>query len=343
MSSSGQSVPEGPHTSLLPGLGLAGLLAVLAIGLGRWPLLQKLLPLSPLLLAIGLGAVVGNSLKLPPTFKPGLVFALKKVLRLGIILLGFRISLSQVQAVGWQGLLLLCVCVGACFGFTLWCGRRLGIDLKLTLLLASGISICGASAIVATDAVIEAEEHDCAYAVALITLFGTLGMLAYPLLQLLLQLSPAGYGLWTGASLHEVAQVVAAGFAHGEASGQMASLVKLTRVVFLVPVTLGLLLWQLNRRQGPDRLDWGKLPIPWFVFGFLGVIGLNSLNWLPATLTAAFTELDLWLLTMSMAALGTETRLDKLKASGLKPLWLGLASSLFISLLSLGLIVLWRP
>lgn len=333
---------SGRLTPLLPGLGLTGSLAALALLMARWPLLQKAIPLSPLMLAIAFGALasnLGSRSGLPASLKPGLVFCLKKVLRLGIILLGFKISLGQIQAIGWQGLLLLTICVAATFGFTIWCGRKLGLSSKLTLLLASGTSICGASAIVATDAVIEAEEQDCAYAVATITLFGTLGMLLYPVLQWLLQLSPQGYALWTGASLHEVAQVVAAGFAHGESSGKLATLVKMTRVIFLIPVTVGLLIWSLRQqRTDQARLDWGKVPVPWFVFGFLLVICLNSLAWLPPALTAALVELDLWLLTLAMAALGIETRLDKLRATGLKPLWLGLATSLFISGLALALI-----
>lgn len=328
------------YVQLLPGLALAALLSLFAVTLSRWPQLKQLLPVSPLMLAILLGAVLGNSLKLPAACKPGLTFAVKKVLRLAIILLGFKISLIQLQAIGWQGLVLLAVCVTGCFFFTLWCGRRLGLGQNLTLLLAAGTSICGASAIVATDAVIEAEENDCAYAVATITLFGTLGMLLYPVLQFVLKLPLAHYGLWTGASLHEVAQVVAAGFAHGDISGQMASLVKMTRVIFLIPVTLGLLIWRLRAQQGHRRLEWAKVPIPWFVFGFLAVIAVNSCNWLPASLVGGFNEIDTWLLTLAMAGLGIETRLDKLKATGLKPLWLGLASSLFISLLSLGLIAL---
>ena len=164
-------------------------------------------------------------------------------------------------------------------------------------------------------------------------------MVAYPLLQSLLQLPPQHYGLWVGASIHEVGQVVAAGFAHGEQTGQLASLVKLTRVVFLVPVTLGLLLWSLGQK-GAGKLDWGKIPFPWFVLAFSGVILFNSLALLPPTWTGTLIGLDLFLLTLAMAALGLETRLDKLKASGLKPLYLGLASSLFISGLTLGAMAL---
>lgn len=326
------------QSKLWPGLGLCLVLATVAISLSRsW---LTALNLSPLLLGILLGCLLGNSIKLPASLKPGLSFSLKKLLKLGIVLLGLKISLNQLYSIGWQGLLLLSLCVCGCFGFTLLCGRWLGLESKLSLLLAAGTSICGASAIVATESLIEAKESDTAYAIGIISLFGSLGMLLYPLAQWLLGLSAQNYGIWVGASLHEVAQVVAAGFAHGEQSGQLASLIKMARVVFLVPLSLGLLAWSLGQqtRQLSSGLEWRKIPIPWFVLGFLGLMLLNSSQLLPAAWIQGLLELDLWLLTLAMVALGLETNLDKLKATGLKPLWLGLSSSLFICLLALSLI-----
>jgi uncharacterized integral membrane protein (TIGR00698 family) len=331
--------------SLLPGMALAIIIAGLAMTIAQSPLLKKSLSLSPLILAIVMGGLLGNLIHWPASYKPGLTFALKKILRLGIILLGFKISLSQVQSLGWQGLVLVTLCVSACFAFTVYLGRKLGLSPKLSLLLASGTSICGASAIVATDALIEAEDQDCAYAVATITLMGTLAMFVYPLLQLVGHLSPQNYGLWVGSSIHEVAQVIAAGFAHGESSGQSASLVKMTRVIYLVPLILGLLVWNLRQQKisAFKALKWRELPLPWFVLLFIGIIGLNSLQIMPAAWVKNLLEFDQFLITVSMAALGVETHLDKLKATGLKPLWLGFGASVFISLFSLGLITLLYP
>ncbi|MGE3728807.1 MAG: YeiH family protein [Candidatus Sericytochromatia bacterium] len=331
--------------SLMPGVGLSALLAGLSIWISRGPELPKGLPLSPLLLAIFMGLLLGNLRSWPALYKPGLTFSLKKILRLGIILLGFKISLSQVQSIGWQGLILLSLTVCSSFFFTIWLGKRLGLSSKLSLLLASGTSICGASAIVATDAVIEAEEQDCAYAVATITLMGTLAMTLYPLAQMALHFSPQVYGVWVGASIHEVAQVIAAGFAHGDQSGQVASLVKMTRVVYLVPVIFGLLAWhiRIQSQNETKKLNWKELPLPWFVLLFVGMIGVNSLQILPAKLVQGLVEIDLFLICMSMSALGLETRLDKLRATGLKPLWLGLGASIFISLTSLGLLAALYP
>lgn len=294
--------------------------------------------ISPLMLAMLLGAVLGNLWKLPKQSKAGLTFCLKKVLRWGIVLLGFKISLIQMSTVGWQGLIIISLCVFACFTFTVWCGKRLGIPQNLSLLIAAGTSICGASAIIATDSILEADESDTAYAVATITLFGTLAMIAYPLMQWFLAFKPESYGIWVGASIHEVAQVVAAGFAHGELSGQTASMIKMARVIYLIPVTLFLMFWVQKQRHQQGPLDFKKIPVPWFVFGFLGAILLNSTGLLPTILVKALLEVDLIFLTLAMAALGLETNLNKLKASGLKPLYLGLASSALISFLALGLI-----
>jgi len=315
----------------LPGLGLAALLALVSLALAPY------VPLSSLMLAMLLGLGLGHSGRLSPRFDAGLVFGMKQMLRLAIVFLGFRISLGQVQAVGWQGLVLLTLVVALSFGFTLWLGQKLELNPKLTLLLASGVSICGASAVVATDAVIEAEEQDCAYAVATITLFGTLAMVIYPLLQLFFPWPLDWYGLWVGASVHEVAQVVAAGFAHGDEAGQLASLVKLTRVIYLIPVMAGLLLWQVYRSR-QTQADWKKVPIPWFVLGFMLVIGGHSWLELPAPLLTGLHLTGQFLLALAMAALGLSTRLDKLRARGLKPAYLGLGSSLFIGGLSWALI-----
>lgn len=316
----------------LSGLIVCTLIAGLAI------VLDPFLPLNTLMIALLMGMGL-SAIKTPPeSWRPGIVFGMKKVLRLAIILLGLRISFLEVQQLGWSSLLLIILCVSLTFGFTLAVGRWLKLSPKSNLLMASGISICGASAILAADAVIEAEDSDTVYAIATITLLGTTAMLSYPLLQGLLDLSALHYSLWVGSSVHEVAQVVAAGFARGEATGELATVVKLTRVVLLVPIMLLLVLYQ--RRQSQNNKAY-KVPIPWFVLGFLAMMLANP--YLPASLKTPLGLLGQFTLTLSMAALGLETRLDKLRSAGLKPLYLGVLSSLFISLLSLGLIFTLHP
>lgn len=320
-----------------PGLLLCLLLAVLALGLAPY------LPLNALMLALLMGILVAASGattgRWGEYYRPGIVFSMKKVLRLAIILLGLRIGLNQVQSLGWSSLLIIFGGVVLTFGLTLWLGRCLKLNIQSSILMASGVSICGASAVLAAESVIEAEESETVYTVAVITLLGSTAMLVYPALQWFLALTPAHYGLWVGASVHEVAQVVAAGFAHGEQTGQLATVVKLTRVLALVPVMLLLVLYQ--QRLQATQAGLRQIPIPWFVLGFLGLMLLSES--LPEELKGPLNGLGQLTLTLSMAALGLETRLDKLRAVGLRPLYLGLGASVFLSLFSLSLIYGLKP
>lgn len=316
----------------LPGLIFCGGIALLAMAVAPF------LPLNALMVALLLGMGY-SALRTPPdTWRPGIVFGMKKVLRLAIILLGLRLSVAEVQQLGWSSVTVILLCVLSTFGITLLLGRGLRLSSKGSLLMASGISICGASAILAADAIIEAEESETVYAVATITLLGTVAMLSYPLLQNLLQLSQLHYGLWVGSSIHEVAQVVAAGFAQGEATGELATLSKLTRVLLLVPIMLLLAVYQRRQNKQQQRL---QVPIPWFVLGFVAMMLIHP--FLPGAVTRPLGVLGQFTLTLSMAALGLETRLDKLRAAGLRPLYLGVLSSLWISGVSLGALYFLQP
>lgn len=316
----------------LSGLILCSLIALVAMTLAPF------LPLNALMVALLLGMALSALWQVPTTWRPGVIFSMKKVLRLAIILLGLRLSVAEVQQLGWSSVGLILLCVISTFGVTLLLGRWLKLSTPGSVLMASGISICGASAILAADAIVEAEESETVYAVATITLLGTVAMLSYPLLQNLLHLSELHYGLWVGSSVHEVAQVVAAGFAQGETTGELATITKLTRVLLLVPIMFALALYQRQKTRHQQSL---QVPIPWFVFGFLGVMLIHP--FLPTVLTQPLGLLGQFTLTLSMAALGLETRLDKLRAAGLRPLYLGVLSSLWISGLSLGTLYLLQP
>ena len=334
-----QAPPSLPHHSPksptpIAGLVLTSSLALLSTLLHALPGLEFL---SSLILAVLLGIVVRNVFGVPAACQPGIRFSLKRILRLAIILLGLRLSFSQVLSVGSMGLGIVALVLGSTFVFTCWLGRQLGVSRQLTQLIAAGTSICGASAVVATNGVIEGSDEDVAYAVTIVTVFGTLSMLLYPLLFGLLNLSPEAFGLWTGASIHEVAQVVAAAFQTGQLSGDLATIAKLSRVVFLIPVMLllGILSFRYRQQSGPSEQT---LPIPWFVVGFVVLIGVNSFDLLPTGFTAAVIQGNHFLLTIALVAMGLETKLHKLKQMGLRPLYLGAAAWLFISLVSLGLV-----
>ncbi len=323
---------------ILPGLALAALIAALAFGL-------RLLPgvgvLSPLILAILIGMAFHNLIGTPAAAKPGVSFSLKRVLRAGIVLLGLQLTAQQVIAVGGVGVALIVTTLLATFAFTTWLGRALRIEPGLTQLIAAGSSICGASAVIATNTVTRARDEDVAYAVACVTIFGSLSMMLMPLVGGMLNMGPHAFGLWTGASIHEVAQVVAAAYARGQEAGEFGTIAKLTRVMMLAPMvlTLGAVAARRLRRQGGEA---GRAapPVPWFVLGFVAMVGLASTGWMPEGTKPFTTGMTQFLLATALAAMGLETDVRRLAAEGIRPALLGAGAWLFISLFSLALVLL---
>ena len=325
--------------SSVPGLFLTATIAAAAFGLRN---LSGITALSPLIVAIVLGIAFHNTVGTPAAFKPGVVFSMRRVLRFAIILLGLQLSLSQVVEVGGAGLAIIASTLAATFLFTVWLGCRLGVDRKLAELIAAGTSICGASAVVATNTVTRASDEDVAYAVACVTVFGSASMLLYPVLEGLLQLTPHAFGLWAGASVHEIAQVVAAAFQNDVDSGNFAMIAKLSRVMLLAPMILALSCFSAGKPQ-TDRVEGSKrrsVPVPWFVLGFVAMMLLNSLNVIPYPEKAWLVQTTTFLLTVALAAMGLETDVGKLRAKGGKPLLVGAGSWLFISAFSLVLVEL---
>ena len=307
----------GRQRGIWPGLVLTGTITAAAFSLRELPGAAML---SPMILAVLAGMVFANVLGRQPPARAGLAFSQQTLLRLGIVLLGFQLTAGQVLAFGAGGLAVVASALAATFVFTLALGRLLGIDAGLVRLIAAGTSICGASAIVATNAVARAREEDVAYAVAAITLFGTAAMLAYPLLAPVLGLDPYSFGIWAGASIHEVAQVVGAGFQLGEAAGEAGVVAKLARVAMLAPMVI--LLGMAARRDAS------------------AVVALNSAVDLPAGMRDGASLAATLLLTLGLAAVGLQTDISALRSRGLAPLLLALAASLFIACISLALVKL---
>ncbi|MCA0034545.1 YeiH family protein [Mesorhizobium sp. B263B2A] len=290
---------------------------------------------SPMILAVVAGMVYSNMLGTPAHAKAGIAFSQKRLLRFAIVLLGFQLTLGQVVSIGAGGVGIVAATLGATFVFTITLGRLIGVDAKLAQLIAAGTSICGASAIVATNIVTDARDEDVTYAVASITLFGTVAMLGFPLLAPVLGLDQHAFGLWAGASIHEVAQVIGAGFQNGTQSGEIATVAKLTRVAMLAPMVVAL---GLMARRGSRDQAGARPPMPWFVVAFVAIVALNSLVAIPAEVKTAMALATAVMLTMGLAAMGLQADISQLRSRGLRPLALAFSAFLFIGGFSLMLV-----
>ena len=284
----------------------------------------KHLSFSPLIVGIVLGMIYANSLRnhLPKTWVPGIQFCTKQVLRTGIVLYGFKLTFQSVIDIGGAALLIDAVVVAFTILLGAGLGRLLKMDRDTALLTSISSSICGAAAVLGAEPVVKSQPYKAAVAVSTVVIFGTLSMFLYPALFRagMLDLTTEQMGLFTGATLHEVAHVVGAGNAMGQAISDPAIIVKMIRVMMLAPV-LVILSIILSRREaaagqtGQKR----KITIPWFAFLFLAVIGFNSLHLLPSGVVSAINSLDTFLLTMAMTALGAESSFEKFKKAGARP------------------------
>jgi len=323
-------------SAIWPGLLLTAAIAASSTGLRALP---GVAIFSPMILAIVLGIVLHNSIGTPLAAKAGVAFSLRRILRFAIILLGLQLTAAQVADVGARGILVIGGTLVCTFLFTVWLGRMIGVDRRLAELIAAGTSICGASAVIATNTVTEAHDEDVAYAVACVTVFGSIAMFVYPLLPGLLHLNPHAYGLWAGASIHEIAQVIAAAYQDGQQAGEAAAIAKLSRVAMLAPVVIILGILAARRTNNEDCSRGGaKVPMPWFVLGFVALVGVNSVITVPAGAKALIVSVTTFLLSMALAAMGLETDVTKLRAKGIRPLILGFAAFLFVATFSLSLV-----
>ncbi len=327
-------------SGIWPGVLLASAVAGAAYALRQLP---GMATFSPMILAIVIGIAFHNLVGTPAWAKQGVTFSLRRLLRIAIILLGLQLTIAQVIEVGGRGIGIIALTLVTTFTFTVWMGRLLGVDRKLAQLIAAGTSICGASAVIATNTVTNAHDEDVAYAVACVTVFGSVAMFAYPLLPGLLHLDPHAFGLWSGASIHEIAQVVAASFQDGQKAGEFGTIAKLSRVMLLAPMVIALGLMANrgagNANQNADANS-ARPPMPWFVLGFVALVGINSVVSIPAEAKVWIVVVTTFLLSVALAAMGLETDIRKLTAKGFRPALLGALAFLFIASFSLGLIKL---
>lgn len=321
-------------TSLGPGLVLVAGLVVVARLLN-----EVASTVSALVFAVILGAVLANTVGVHPSLEPGLKFAAKRLLRVGIVLLGFRLSLGDVADLGGTGLAIVAVTVLFTFVGTQWMGRRLGLSDDLSLLVATGFSICGASAVAAMEPMTDAEEEEVAAAIGLVTVFGTLSIITLPVLGSVVGLDDADFGSWVGAATHDVAQVVAAASTAGTVAVSAAIVVKLTRVVLLAPM-VAFVSWR--RRSTIVVEPGGTRPplLPLFVAGFLAAVVVRTTGVLSSDTLATIKDAESILLTAAMVGLGSGVRIAKLKGLGPKPVVLGMLSWVLVAGISLAGVLL---
>lgn len=288
-------------------------------------------PLEPVMLAIVLGMIAGNAVRLPPAVGPGVKFASKRLLPIGVVLLGARLDFLKIIQVGAAGALLSVATILAALALFLLFIRLGWVKRKLGLLLGIGTAICGGTAIVAAAPVIKADDEDVSFSVATVTLVGLIGMFALPVIGRAMHMSDWAFGLWAGLSIHQTPQVIAAGYAYSPPAGDTATIVKLARVSLLAPALIAVG-WLATRGDGqaqhPKSLR-GLFPM--FVLGFLAMALARTLGWLP-TFNAAGRTIDIvklcdtaskLLIVAAMAAVGLETRFAALRRTGVRPLLLG--------------------
>lgn len=328
---------KGNRANTLHGILLIALFSFAAFYIAEIPFVKHL-SFSPLIVGIILGMLYANSLrnKLPETWVPGIKFCTKQLLRLGIILYGFRLTLSQVMAVGLPAIVVDVIIVAGtlCLGMLL--AKFLKIDSDTALMTSVGSSICGAAAVLGAEPVVKCEGYKTAIAVSTVVIFGTLSMFLYPLMYrtgMLSGLSDTAVAIYTGSTLHEVAHVAGAGNAMDPTDtlgiAGTATITKMIRVMLLAPVLviLGLILSHTRHGKGVSEGGKRKITIPWFAFIFILVIclntvlehlcGVSTVKEIP--LNGTIEYIDTFMLTMAMTALGTDTNIAKFKQAGAKP------------------------
>ncbi|BET97728.1 YeiH family protein [Xenorhabdus taiwanensis] len=332
---------------LIPGILLVAVLTAIVIYIGTIPWLINM-GLGVLTLAILLGIIIGNTLYplLKSTCDSGIHFCKHYLLRAGIILYGFRLTFQQITDVGATGVLIDIIMLSSTFLMALWIGRTFfRLDRQTVILIGAGSSICGAAAVMATEPIVKASASKVAVAVSTVVIFGTLAIFIYPWIYQLnthyqwFNFTQETFGIFSGSTVHEVAQVVAIGHALGNDAENAAVISKMIRVMLLAPFLL-LLSGYLSRMEGKNcNIHPQKSPItiPWFAVFFIAVAGFNSFHLLPASLVNHIVSADTIMLAMAMVALGLTTRISAIRQAGVKPILLALI--LFIWLVVGGLIV----
>ena len=322
---------------LLPGLG-----ACVVIGAAAW-CMAKYIPVAGKLIggpvfAILLGMILAF-VKRPAWFQAGITFSGKKILQYSIIFLGFGMDIMTVLKTGGQSLAVMLCTIAASLLTAFLVGRALKVDGNTSILIGVGTSICGGSAIAATAPVIDADDKEVAYSISTIFLFNILAVFIFPALGRVFGMSDTGFGVWAGTAINDTSSVVAAGFSFSDAAGEMATIVKLTRTLMIIPITLILALWRTRKVEKTDEaqgINYSLAKIfPWFVLGFLATAIFNSAGILPPAASNFLNEFGKFGIMVAMAGIGLNTSVKSLFKNGMRPIALGLCCWFAVAVVSL--------
>jgi uncharacterized integral membrane protein (TIGR00698 family) len=300
--------------------------------------------------ALVIGILIRNCYGKHPLWIPGVTFIDKYVLKLAIICLGAGLSIEQVMSVGYEAFFIIFVTVSLTLIFVIGLGKLLGLNDELTQLIGVGNAICGGTAIAATSPVIKAKEEMVAYAISVVFLFNMVAIFVYPALGHWMDMTDKAFGIWAGTAIQDTSSVIATGFIYSEEAGTTATIVKLTRTLFLIPVLIGFSVFYHFKQKNKAREEMHKehfsfslltSAFPFFILGFFAMASLNSIGFLSVEISQGITTAGKFLIIMGLAAIGLGLDIKKIIQTGIKPLLLGLIAALTISLSSLLMIHLF--
>jgi uncharacterized integral membrane protein (TIGR00698 family) len=312
---------------------LPGLLLALSIAFPAWYLGKQFPIMGGPVFGILIGIIIAFW-KRPSFFNEGIKFTSKKLLQTAIILLGFEMNLYNVFKVGSQSLLVMLFTLSAAF-LTAWLlGRILKLKGNISTLIGVGTAICGGSAIAATAPVIKAEDKEIAFSISTIFLFNVAAVFIFPAIGHLINMSDVGFGIWAGTAINDTSSVVAAGYSYSDAAGTLATIVKLTRTLMIIPVTLFLAIY--THRRTSQGMSFSLIRIfPWFVLGFLAASIVSTSSIISPEAGKLLAHLGKFLIVMAMASIGLNTNIKQLISNGPKPILLGFSCWLAVALTSI--------
>jgi uncharacterized integral membrane protein (TIGR00698 family) len=317
-----------------PGIALSGGIAAAAYAI------SLILPadiLGGTLIALILGMALNPVFRRSAVYDAGISWTSKKILRAGIILAGITLSFPQVLNTGKYALILMAFTLATSFGVGYICMKASKINWKLASLLSVSTAICGGTAVATLGPTIQAKDRDIAYAISATFVFDILTVIAFPWIGQLLGLSDTGYGLWVGTAVNDTSSVVAAGYAFSDAAGSLATIVKLTRTLFIVPIVL-IFSWiytKSEKASQPARKVSIRKIFPWFILGFLAVVGIRSTGIVPDNVASGISFVSKFLLSMALAAIGLNASLKEVAGVGIKPMVAGVIIDLSVVIVSL--------